>query len=84
MLRSATSADIDRVRAVSVAAGERFRSVDDPRVAAAAWNRPFYGRRGFRVLAEHELTDELRALRAREAAAGLEPDLRVVMRRPAR
>ena len=45
------------------------------------WNAPFYERRGFRVLAEHELTAGLVARRAAEAAAGLVPDLRVAMRR---
>ena len=45
------------------------------------WNRPFYERRGFRVLAEDELTDGLRRLRNDEATLGLDPALRVVMRR---
>ena len=45
------------------------------------WNAPFYERRGFRVLAEDDLTDGLVARRAEEAAAGLDPDLRVVMQR---
>lgn len=166
-MRPATAADIDAIRAIGVAAGERFRESDDPRIAdraddppfdvdelsglleggavwvaevggavagflvaevldgcahveevsvrpeaegrglgsalleAAAdwartegldgvtlttfrdvpWNAPFYERRGFRVLAEDELTDELVARRAAEAAAGLDPDLRVVMQR---
>jgi N-methylhydantoinase B/oxoprolinase/acetone carboxylase alpha subunit len=45
------------------------------------WNRPFYERRGFRVLADEEFSDELRQLVQREDAEGLPADLRVVMRR---
>lgn len=45
------------------------------------WNAPYYERRGYRVLADAELTDGLRAKVAEEAAHGLDPDLRVVMRR---
>jgi ribosomal protein S18 acetylase RimI-like enzyme len=46
-----------------------------------AWNRPFYERRGFRVLGDDELSDALVARRAAEAAVGLDPAIRVVMRR---
>jgi GNAT superfamily N-acetyltransferase len=45
------------------------------------WNRPFYERRGYRVLADDELTDGLVVRRDAEAAAGLDPAIRVVMRR---
>lgn len=45
------------------------------------WNAPLYERLGFRVLEEHEVTGELRDVRAKEAAAGLDPELRVCMRR---
>jgi predicted N-acetyltransferase YhbS len=48
--------------------------------ADVPWNRPFYEHLGFRVLAEHELGPELRALRAMEAAHGLDPATRVCMR----
>lgn len=161
MLRRARPHDVDAIRAVGVAAGERFRALDDPRVAERAddppfepgdgtrlwvatdgyevvgfvavevvgrgahveevsvhpdhggrghgtalldevarwaalegldaitlttfvdvpWNRPFYERRGFRVLGEHELTPELRDVRDHEATLGLDPAIRVVMRR---
>jgi GNAT superfamily N-acetyltransferase len=167
-VRPATTSDVDAMREVGIAAGERFRSIDDPRIAdraddatyesaelveaieagrawvvdeggavlgfllaevldgavhveevsvrpeaegrgcgsalleAAAtwaqdlglgavtlttfqdvpWNRPFYERRGFVVVGEDELTESLRARRAAEAAVGLVPELRVVMRRP--
>lgn len=45
------------------------------------WNAPFYAQRGFRILAQAELTEELHNLRAHEATFGLDPRLRVVMRR---
>jgi GNAT superfamily N-acetyltransferase len=45
------------------------------------WNRPYYERRGFRVLGPHELGPEMVALIAEEATLGLVPELRVVMRR---
>jgi ribosomal protein S18 acetylase RimI-like enzyme len=45
------------------------------------WNAPYYARHGFRVLAEHELGPELRRRRDDEAAQGLDPALRVCMRR---
>jgi GNAT superfamily N-acetyltransferase len=43
------------------------------------WNRPWYEKRGYRVLAEDEWTPGLAARRAEEAAAGLDPEQRVVM-----
>lgn len=46
-----------------------------------AWNAPFYARRGFRVLAEDELTPGLRALLGHEAESGFPMHLRVIMRR---
>lgn len=45
------------------------------------WNRPYYERRGFRVLDEHEIGPELAALVKQEAEHGLDPELRVCMRR---
>lgn len=45
------------------------------------WNRPLYEHLGFRVLADHELGPDLRAVRDFEATHGLDPALRVVMRR---
>ena len=44
-----------------------------------AWNRPWYERRGYRVLAEDEWTPGLAARRAEETAHGLDPDQRVIM-----
>jgi GNAT superfamily N-acetyltransferase len=46
------------------------------------FNRPYYERRGYRVLAEEEWTPGLVARRAEEAEAGLDPEVRVVMAKP--
>lgn len=46
------------------------------------WNRPYYERRGFRVLDGSELTPGLRRVMAHEAELGLAPQLRVAMARP--
>ena len=48
--------------------------------ADVSWNRPLYEHLGFRVLAEDEITPELRDLRAAEATHGLDPTIRVCMR----
>ena len=45
------------------------------------WNGPYYERCGFRLLAESELTPGLRAIRAEEAAHGLDRWPRACMRR---
>lgn len=44
------------------------------------WNGPYYARLGFRYLGDGELTDGLRAIRAEEAAHGLDRDPRACMR----
>jgi GNAT superfamily N-acetyltransferase len=49
--------------------------------ADVPWNAPYYARLGFRPLADAELTPGLRAIRAREAAYGLDRWPRVAMRR---
>jgi GNAT superfamily N-acetyltransferase len=49
--------------------------------AHVPWNAPYYARCGFRVLDEAEWTPGLRAIRAREAAHGLDRWPRVCMRR---
>jgi GNAT superfamily N-acetyltransferase len=46
-----------------------------------AWNAPYYARRGFRVLADDEIGPELRRQCQEEAQHGLDPALRVCMRR---
>ncbi|MEU4423661.1 GNAT family N-acetyltransferase [Actinoplanes sp. NPDC024001] len=48
--------------------------------AEVAWNAPYYERLGFRRLADAELTPGLRAIRAEEAAHGLDRWPRLVMR----
>jgi GNAT superfamily N-acetyltransferase len=166
-VRPAAAADVEAMREVGIAAGERFRAVDDPRISARAddppyttdeltvlvdtraalvaevgggvvgfmlmeeldgaahieelsvhpdgqgrglgtalldaaagwaaergfsavtlttfrdvpWNRPFYERRGYRVVGGAELSGGMRRKVAHEAAWGLDPELRVVMRR---
>jgi GNAT superfamily N-acetyltransferase len=167
VVRAATAADVEAMRAVGIAAGERFRVIDDPRISARAddppyttdeltelvdsgaalvaelggdvvgfmlmeeldgaahveelsvhpdaqgrglgtalldaadgwaaergfhavtlttfrdvpWNRPFYERRGYRVVGGTDLTGGMRRKVAHEAEWGLDPELRVVMRR---
>jgi predicted N-acetyltransferase YhbS len=49
--------------------------------AEVPWNAPYYERLGFRRLAGDELTPELRAIRAEEAAHGLDVWPRLAMRR---
>jgi GNAT superfamily N-acetyltransferase len=51
--------------------------------AEVPWNAPYYRRCGFRVLDERDWTPGLRAIRAREAAIGLDRWPRVCMRRDA-
>ncbi|MEW2805848.1 GNAT family N-acetyltransferase [Streptomyces massasporeus] len=46
------------------------------------WNAPYYARLGFRPLPEGDLTPGLRAIRATEAAHGLDRWPRVCMRAP--
>ena len=45
-----------------------------------AWNGPWYTRQGFEALADDQLDDALRALRAHEAEFGLDVTARAVMR----
>ncbi|MFI1995803.1 GNAT family N-acetyltransferase [Actinoplanes sp. NPDC020271] len=49
--------------------------------ADVPWNAPYYERLGFRRLADAEVTPELRAIRAEEAAHGLDVWPRLAMRR---
>jgi GNAT superfamily N-acetyltransferase len=46
------------------------------------WNRPFYERLGFRVVAGAELSAALRAIVEDETRRGLDPSRRIVMERP--
>ena len=49
--------------------------------AEVPWNAPYYARLGFRILDDADLTPGLRAIRAHEAALGLDRWPRVCMRR---
>lgn len=69
---------IDRVR---VWAGEsNRRAVTLTTFSDVSWNRPLYEHLGFCVMPEDDIGPELRALRAEEAAHGLDPTTRVCMR----
>jgi ribosomal protein S18 acetylase RimI-like enzyme len=70
---------IDHVAAE--ARGETRTAVTLTTFRDVPWNAPYYQRCGFRVLAESELGPELRAKRDAEATHGLDPALRVCMRR---
>jgi GNAT superfamily N-acetyltransferase len=61
------------------ARGKGFARVTLTTFRDVPFNRPFYENRGYRVLTEDEWTPGLVERRAEEAAAGLDPDLRVVM-----
>ncbi|MEJ5946963.1 GNAT family N-acetyltransferase [Pseudokineococcus basanitobsidens] len=52
--------------------------------ADVEWNAPYYRRLGFRDMTPDEVGDELRAVRVREAAHGLDAWPRVSMVRPVR
>jgi GNAT superfamily N-acetyltransferase len=67
------AADRARVRGVGEVTLTTFTDVP--------FNRPWYERRGFRVVGDGQLDDALAAIRADEAGHGLDPDLRVVMAR---
>lgn len=66
---------------VNWASGEGFPHVTLTTYSDVPWNAPYYERCGFRTLTPDELTPALRTLVAEEAARGLPPDTRVVMRR---
>ena len=61
------------------ARGKGFPAVTLTTFSEVPWNRPWYERRGYRVLAEDEWTPGLVARREEEAAHGLDPDQRVIM-----
>jgi GNAT superfamily N-acetyltransferase len=63
-------------------AGENgFAAVTLTTFTHLAWNAPFYAAHGFRALTDDELGPELLQLREEEAREGLDPALRVCMRR---
>jgi len=67
--------------AVAWAANSQFPAVTLTTFREVPWNRPFYERRGFRVLADAEITTGLRAKVVEEQTYGLPAEIRVVMRR---
>ena len=69
---------IDQARAWAVSTGRPTITLTT--FTDVPWNRPLYEHLGFRVLAEHEIGPELRALRDDEAARGLDRAPRVCMR----
>lgn len=71
---------IDRVE--TWAKEHQLTSISLTTFSHVPWNRPLYEHLGFRVLDEAEIGPELAALRAHEASIGLDPALRVAMRRP--
>jgi GNAT superfamily N-acetyltransferase len=66
---------------VEWAAALRLEAVTLTTFDHVPWNAPFYEKRGFRSLADEELGPELRSLRMSEAMHGLDPAVRVCMRR---
>jgi GNAT superfamily N-acetyltransferase len=56
-----------------------FRAVTLTTFRHLRWNAPFYEQHGYRILTSDELTAELRAQLASEAAGGLDPTNRVAM-----
>jgi GNAT superfamily N-acetyltransferase len=66
---------------VAVAQGRGFDAVTLTTFRDVPWNAPYYARCGFRELPEAELGPGLRRLRDAEASHGLDPALRVCMRR---
>jgi GNAT superfamily N-acetyltransferase len=63
------------------AAQHNFAAVTLTTFTDVAWNGPFYATHGFRVINDDEQGPELRELRLLEASHGLDPELRVCMRR---
>jgi N-acetylglutamate synthase-like GNAT family acetyltransferase len=63
------------------ASHEGFAAVTLTTFSHLAWNAPFYAAHGFREITNDELGPGLRLLREEEADDGLDPALRVCMRR---
>ncbi|PBC70731.1 ribosomal protein S18 acetylase RimI-like enzyme [Streptomyces sp. TLI_235] len=71
-------------RAARLAVDEGLPALTLTTFAEVPWNAPYYARCGFVTLDEPEIGPELRAVRAREAAHGLDRWPRVCMRRAVR
>lgn len=71
---------LDHLAVRAAAAG--IRALTLTTFADVPWNAPYYTRCGFRPLDDNTLGPGLRAVRAREAAGGLDRWPRLCMRRP--
>jgi GNAT superfamily N-acetyltransferase len=70
---------LDRVSAWAIETGAASMTLTT--YTDVPWNRPLYEHLGFVVMAEGEIGPELRAVRDVEARHGLDPAVRVCMRR---
>lgn len=70
---------VQHVCAWAAAQGRAFVTLTT--FADVPWNRPFYARLGFHVIAPEHLSASLRSVVASEAGRGLDPSRRVVMKR---
>lgn len=68
-------------RAARWAVGQGMNALTLTTFDRIPWNRPLYEHLGFRVIPEQRWGPGLRAVREQEAQHGLDPALRVVMRR---
>jgi GNAT superfamily N-acetyltransferase len=66
---------------VAIARVSGYRAITLSTLTDVQWNAPYYAKRGFRILAPHELSPGLVALQRREAMGGFPMHLRVIMRR---
>jgi len=66
---------------VAIARVSGYRAITLSTLTDVKWNAPYYAKRGFRILAPHELTPGLVHLQRREASGGFPMHLRVIMRR---
>lgn len=71
---------IDEVARWSVTRGDRWLTLTT--YVEVPWNAPYYRRLGFAPVPDAQIGPELRAVRAREAAHGLDAWPRTAMRRP--
>ncbi|WP_242112646.1 GNAT family N-acetyltransferase [Luteimonas aquatica] len=71
-------------RACQAAAAQGAREIVLTTLADVPWNAPFYAGAGFVTVPEQAYTPQLRAILARERAAGFPMHLRVAMRRALR
>ncbi|MEW6270010.1 MAG: GNAT family N-acetyltransferase [Thermodesulfobacteriota bacterium] len=65
---------------IAAARERRFPAITLTTFRHVPWNAPFYASMGFRVIAERELSEVLRAVLRAEAARGLPAKERVAMR----